>query len=146
MRTVESRTGGLPAGVLAIAGLFGVGVLASGASALALLFPHSIVANIWRLNPQARPALSALGVPGILLMVAVLIACAMACIGLLRRRPWGYQAALAILAVNVLSDAVNAGVRGDLRTLIGVPIGIALIVYLRRKRVALLYAHGTNEA
>jgi hypothetical protein len=42
---------------------------------------------------------------------------------------------LALLAVNLLGDATNAFVRGDLRTLIGLPIGGALIVYLLSSRV-----------
>jgi hypothetical protein len=47
--------------------------------------------------------------------------------------------ALTILAVNVTADAVSAFVRDDLRTLIGVPIGLALIVWLLRPRVLAIY-------
>ena len=45
-------------------------------------------------------------------------------------RQWGRAVALTVLAVNLLGDAGNALVRGDLRTLIGVPIGAALIAYI----------------
>jgi hypothetical protein len=37
--------------------------------------------------------------------------------------------------VNLIGDAGNAAVRGDLRTLIGLPIGGALIAYLLSPRV-----------
>ena len=38
--------------------------------------------------------------------------------------------ALILVVVNLIGDATNAAIRGDLRTLIGLPIGGALIVYL----------------
>jgi hypothetical protein len=39
-----------------------------------------------------------------------------------------------MLSINMLSDAINAFVLHDLRTLIGLPIGGAVIWYLLRKR------------
>jgi hypothetical protein len=139
MNTFDSLFYRLPAGVVAIAGLLGVGVLASGTSFLALLFPNTALAAVWRLNPEAGVALRELGAPGIALMASVCIACAVASIGLMQRRSWGYWTALTILILNVFSDAVTAIARDDLRTLIGVPIGAVLIVYLRRKRIAEIY-------
>jgi len=139
MTLVQQDSKRLPAGVLAIAGLFAIGVLASSASCLALLFPESILRNVWRLNPPAETALRALGSWAIVLMTAVCIACAVACSGLLRRRVYGYWAALALLTVNGISDLVAAIARGDSRTLIGVPIAVALILYLRQVRIARLY-------
>ncbi|HMA41058.1 MAG TPA: hypothetical protein VKP10_13365 [Gemmatimonadales bacterium] len=38
--------------------------------------------------------------------------------------------ALTLLVVNVIGDTANAVIRGDWRTLFGLPIGGALIVYL----------------
>jgi hypothetical protein len=111
--------------------------------------PGSALESIWRLNPQAQSALGSLGGLGILLMSTVCATCSVACSGLVWRRPWGYWVALAILCVNVVADATNALVRGDLRTLIGVPIGIALIMYLRRERIATLYSavkHSDRDA
>lgn len=47
--------------------------------------------------------------------------------------------ALAILSVNILGDLFNALMRHDLRTLIGLPIGGAMIAYLicSRKKPAI---------
>lgn len=137
--TLVQKSNRLPAGVLAIAGLFAVGVLASGASCLALLFPESALSNVWCLNPQAGTELRALGWPAVALMTAVCVACALACSGLLRRRVSGYWTALALLAFNGMSDLVAAIARADPRTLIGVPIAIALILYLRQGRIAGLF-------
>jgi hypothetical protein len=116
MTPVRQYGNRLPAGVLAIAGLFAIGVLASSASCLALLFPESILRNVWRLNPEAETALRALGWSAVALMTAVCIACAVACSGLLRRHVSGYWTALALLAVNGVSDLVTAIARGDPRT------------------------------
>ncbi len=99
-------------------------------AALALLFPGSTLQNVWRLNPQAQVGLAALGSGAILLMLVVSVACGLSAVGLWRGATWGRAVALTVLAVNLLSDAGNALVRGDLRTLIGVPIGAALIAYI----------------
>ena len=42
----------------------------------------------------------------------------------------GVPLALGILSVNLVGDLLNAFVRHDLRTLIGLPIGGAMIAYL----------------
>lgn len=39
-----------------------------------------------------------------------------------------------ILVLNLVGNALNAVVRGDLRTLIAIPIGGALTLYLARRR------------
>jgi hypothetical protein len=93
----------LPAGVLMIAGLFAVGVLASGASALAL-FPGGLMESIWRLNPQAHAALESLGRLGVFLMSAVCVTCATASNGLLRQALWGYCAGCEILTFIRMTD------------------------------------------
>ncbi len=101
---------------------------------LGLLLPGRLVASMWRANPQAHEALTALGVWGALLMLLVAIACALAALGLWRRAQWGHRLAISILAINVVTDLMNAVTRGDLRTLAGVPIGGAMIFYLLRPR------------
>ncbi len=68
-------------------------------------------------------------------MIIVGLACASAAIGLARRARWGRRLAIGVLAINLLGDTLNAIVRHDLRTLIGLPIGGALILYLTSKRV-----------
>jgi len=47
----------------------------------------------------------------------------------------GHRLALRLLLINVVGDILNAVVLGDLRTLIGMPIGRALTVYLLSAQV-----------
>lgn len=102
----------------------------AGAAAVALLFPGRVLDGVWRLNPEARPALNSMGPWAIALMASVSLACAASAAGLWMGARWGQRSAVAVLAVNLCGDAANALFRGDLRTLIGLPIAAAMIVYL----------------
>src|SRR5262249_262958 len=99
-----------------------------------LLFPHGPLEPMWHLNPQAQVGLVELGWWGILLMLVVSIVCALAAIGLARPPRWAHRLAVTAIAINFLSDLFNAVVLGDLRTLIGIPIGGAVIWYLMSSR------------
>ncbi len=83
------------------------------------------------LNPPARIGFQRMGEAlSVLLMTVVGTACAAASFGLTKRRPWGRQLAIGILTVNLLGDSLNALMGHDWRTLIGLPIGGAMIAYL----------------
>lgn len=114
---------------------FAFGTLAAGLSAAALLFPQSALAGIWRLNPEARIRLQSIGPWGMLLMTVVSMACAVCAYGIWTRAAWGRRSAILLLAVNLIGDTANAVILGDLRTLVGLPIGGALIAYLSSRRV-----------
>jgi len=118
------------AGIIALSVFFAVGALIAGVTCIALLTPGSAWDPMWRLNPNARVAFAGMGASAPALMLAVAGACAFAAWGLRRLARWGRRVALMLLVVNLIGDATNAIVRGDLRTLIGVPIGAALIAYL----------------
>ena len=117
-------------GLIALSGFFALGALIATTACIALLLPGRLWEPMWRLNPQAHPAFLRMGPWAIALMATVASTCALAAVGLWRRTRWGHRLALAILVVNLIGDATNALVRGDLRTLIGIPIGAALIAYL----------------
>jgi hypothetical protein len=123
-----------PWGLTALSGFFVFGAAMSGLTCFLLLFPGSALDPIWRLNPQARDAFQSMGVWAVVLMAAVCAACALAARGLWIRAPWGRRLAVGILTVNLMGDLGNALVRGDLRTLIGLPIAGALIAYLLSPR------------
>ena len=116
--------------MIALALFFTFGAAMSLLAALALLLPNSALQNIWRLNPQAQTGLATLGSWATVLMLVVSVGCGLSAVGLWRGAGWGRVFALTVLAVNLLGDAANALVRGDLRTLIGVPIGAGLIAYI----------------
>ena len=120
-------------GLTALAIFFAAGAVVSSATAVALAFPGSWSEPMWRLNPEARPAFLRMGSWAIILMVTVACACTGAALGLWTGRRWGHRLAIAILGCNLVGDLYNAIGRGDLRTLIGLPIGGVMLLYLLRR-------------
>ena len=123
-----------PPGITALGLFFGFGTVMSGLAAVMLLFPGSVLEPLWRLNSHARESFAAMGLWGVLLMATVCLACGMAALGVLRCQRWGYWMALAILSLNLAGDTANAVIAHDWHTLVGLPIGGAMLVYLLTKR------------
>ena len=117
-------------GIKLLAAFFGIGAAICLLVIAMLLFPGSALDSLWKFNPDARAAFQDLGKLSILLMLIVGSACAFAAIGLAKRARWGIPLALGILIVNLIGDSLNALLRHDWRTLIGLPIGGTMIVYL----------------
>jgi hypothetical protein len=63
-------------------------------------------------------------------MLATGTACALAALGLGCGREWERLVGIAVLAISIIGDATNAFVFHDWRTLIGLPIGGAMLAYL----------------
>ncbi len=122
-------------GLIALSAFFALGAMVATLTSFALLAPGSALEPMWRLNPQAEVAFRAIGPWAIPLMLVVAVACALSAAGLRMRARWGHRLALTLLVVNLFADATNVLVRGDLRTLIGLPVAAALIVYLLSSRV-----------
>ena len=97
-----------------------------------LLFPGTALDELWRLNPDARAVFQAIGGWSIAIMFSVGMACLIAAIGLWRGTLWGTRVAILILVVNMIGDLSNTLLNYDFRTLIGLPIAAAMIVYLAR--------------
>lgn len=110
-----------------------------------LLFPGSVLDSLWRLNPEARVGLERIGLWAIVLMAMVATACGLSAIGLAKLAPWGRMLALVVLAINLMGDVGGALIRRDPRTLIGVPIGGAMILYLISTGVRRIFVAGTGE-
>jgi len=117
-------------GLTALVAFFGFGAMASGTAALSLAIPGTVLDRAWALNPRGHQGLLGLGGWGIGLMVLVCTACLVTARGIWVRAPWGRLLALAILATNITADTATAIVTGDGRTLIGIPIGAAMIAFL----------------
>jgi hypothetical protein len=120
----------VPLGIKLLSAFFAFGAGVCLLTIIALLFPGGTLEPIWRLNPDAHIEFQKIGRVSILLMFVVGSACASAAIGLATRARWGRQLALGILIANLIGDLLNAFVRHDLRILIGLPIGGAMIAYL----------------
>jgi hypothetical protein len=114
---------------------FAAGALICLVTMLALAFPGSFLESIWQLKPEARVPFLQIGRgASIALMAVVGVACGSAAIGLARNAEWGRRLAIAVLAVNLIGDSLNALLRHDPKTLIGLPIGGLMIWYLSRAR------------
>jgi hypothetical protein len=123
-----------PAGVTALSLFFVFGTVMSGLAVLMLFFQGGILEPLWRLNPRARDGLTSMGFWALLLMVLVSVACATAALGLWHCSRWGFWTALTILGLNLAGDTANAVIARDWRTLIGLPIGGFMLLYLLTQR------------
>ena len=121
-------------GATALSLFFGFGTLMCSLTATMLLFPGSVLEPLWRLHPSAQQGFAGLGAWAILLMVIVGTACAVAAFGLWRCTRLGYRTAVAILCLNTIGDLTNALTMRHWWSLIGLPIGGAMIWYLVGKR------------
>jgi hypothetical protein len=116
---------------------FAAGALICFLTILALAFPGSFLESIWRLKPQARLQFLQIGRGfSIGLMIIVGSACGASAIGLARNAEWGRRVAITVLSINLVGDSLNALLRHDPRTLVGLPVAIAMIWYLLRRRRA----------
>lgn len=133
---VRARPPRLSIPIKVMVAFFAFGTLACSVTIAALLFPHSALDAVWRLNPEARAGFQQMGsLLAIALMATVGTGCALAAIGLACGREWGRRLALVILVVNLVGDTVNALARHDPRTLIGLPIGGAMIWLLAAQQM-----------
>jgi hypothetical protein len=123
--------------VTVLVGFFAFGTTMCCLTIVLLTFPGTALDAAWRINPDAAIAFQQMGWAAIPLMAAVGTACAAAAIGLARRRKWGRRVAIAVLAVNLIGDVAGAIIRHDPRTLIGVPIGGAMILFLLRQKIGI---------
>ena len=102
---------------------------------LSLALPGSFLEVIWQLKPEARVQFEEIGRGvSIALMATVGTACGLAAMGLARKAEWGRRLAIVILFVNLVGDLLNAWLRHDSKTLIGIPIGALMIWYLARRK------------
>ena len=117
---------------------FTAGALISVVVMLALVFPGTDLESIWRLKPEARTQFQTIGRgASAALMAIVATGCGFVALGLARNREWGRRLAIGILIINLIADSLNALFMYDAKTLIGLPIGGLMILFLARiKRLA----------
>jgi hypothetical protein len=127
----------LPVGMKLLVVFFVFGACACTITVAAVLLPGGPLDAVWRLNPEAQIGFRTMGLPfSVTLMLLVGTACACAAAGLAFQKLWGRQLAIGILIVNLLGDSVSALARHDPRTLIGLPIGGAMLWYLGRRKAS----------
>jgi len=121
------------------------GAAMASLAGVTLVWHGTLLDRVWTLNPRAYNQLSPLGKTAgtaFLLLAATL---AIAGIGWLRRRFWGWALAVIIIATEVLGSVVNAG-RGDfLRGGIGFFLSGALLYILLRREVRASFTKRPSE-
>lgn len=130
-----SRSSKRPLGISALIIFFVLGSLISSLAGLSLLIPSAFFSGMWRLNPHGHEGLLRIGVWAVVLLFAASASCATAAIGLWKRARWGHILAIVVIGINLLSDIVNTVSGIEPRAIVGIPIALAIILYLLRKRV-----------
>jgi hypothetical protein len=117
---------------------FASGALISLVVMLALVFPGNDLESVWRLKPEARTQFQTIGRgASAQLMAIVATGCGFAAVGLARNTEWGRRLAIGILTINLIGDSLHALFTRDPTTLIGLPIGGLMILFLVKiKRLA----------
>lgn len=134
-----------PLGIYALSLFFLVGALISFTAGVSLLAPKSVLEPIWRLNPHGHDGLMRIGVWAVLLLLAASASCLTAAVGLWLRTRWGHIVAITLIAVNLLSDLINTVMGIEPRAIVGVPIALAILLYLRSRRVQNYFAQYTSN-
>lgn len=133
-----------PAGVAALAVLFAFGSLASAFALVTLAWPGTALDAIWRINPHGHAALSDLGRAGGWLMGVVCASCAAAAHGAWNGRRWGYLLAILLLVANLCGAVADAIFSSRFEALVGVPIVVGIIVYLRLSTTRAYFQQGSR--
>jgi hypothetical protein len=114
-------------------------------AATTLLFSGTPLDRVWSLNPRAHQELAPFGKMagvGFALLAATL---ALAAVGWFRRRRWGWRLAVPLIAVQVLGNLVNLFRGRVVEGAVGITIAGALLVYLFRKPIRILFVPGTKN-
>lgn len=134
-----------PFGITALIIFFLIGSLISFIAGFSLLREDSFLEPMWRVNPRGHDGLVRIGLWGVALLFAASISCGAAAIGLWRRARWGHVIAVILIAINLISDIANAVLGTEPRAIIGVPIALALLLYLLSRRVRNLFKADTTQ-
>ena len=130
-----AKSSARPIGVTALSIFFWAGALISLTSAVSLVFQGSFLEPMWRLNPRARVAFSTIGGWAVVLLGTLCVACASTALGLWCGSRWGYWCAVVLLAINLIGDISNVVLGTEPRAAVGIPIVLAILWFLMRKRV-----------
>ena len=128
-----------PLGITALSMFFMAGAVICLVASLSLLLHDSFIEPMWRLNPRARAGFTTMGRWAILLLFTVGIACARAAIGLWRGATYGHRFAIVLIAINLAGDIINTVLGTEQRAIVGVPIALAILIYLVSKRVRVFF-------
>lgn len=139
--TAESKI--RPRAITALSIFFLVGAVLSFTSNVSLLLPGSFLEPMWRLNPRAHDSLTRIGLWAVALLFFVSVSCAAAAIGLWNGSRWGHRLAVSLIGLNLLGDVANVLSGIEPRAIVGVPVAIAILIYLTSTRVRRFFDQST---
>jgi uncharacterized membrane protein YccC len=116
------------------------GATMSALAGITLVFPHSSLTAIWKLNPTAYAQMAPWGILAGIPMLLVSVAMACAALGWYCRRRWGWTLAVIIIATQIVGDTANVVAGRLLEGLTGVVIAGALLWWLLRSEVRSSFA------
>jgi hypothetical protein len=128
--SVNSR----PKTITALSIFFAAGAAICFISVVALLWPHSFLHSIWRLNPRALSAFQTIGIWAIVLLTTVSMCCSFAAVGLWKGKMWGFRIAVAMLVTNLIGDIYNAVSGVEPRAVVGIPIVFVILILVFRTK------------
>jgi len=131
-----------PVGVGTLSFFSLVGAVVAGVAAVSLAFPGSLLEPMWQLNPRGHQGFERMHGWAVLLLAGVSGVCGITGIGLWRRRRWAYTLAVAGLSIHLMGDILSVVSGTEPRAIIGIPIVVALLVYLSRSHVKGTFAGG----
>jgi hypothetical protein len=121
---------------IALLGCFCVfGASMSGLASVTLLWPGTPLDRVWVINPEGHVGLAALGSVAAYGMAALSVVMVTTAAGVFLRRRWAWWSAVVILVLNGCGDLGNAVLRHDPKTLIGVPLAVAVFYWMTRPRI-----------
>ena len=130
-KTLHAR----PLGITALIIFFVLGTLISFLAGVSLLFPSSVFNVIWRLNPHGHEGPLRIGLWAVVLLFAASASCGITAVGLWKHARWGHILAIVLIGINLVSDVINTVSGIEPRAIVGVPIALAILLYLMSRRV-----------
>jgi hypothetical protein len=124
-----------PRGLTAVGIFLVFGSVMATLAGTSLRWPRTYLDDMWILNPRAHRDLAPYGPVAGLLFLLLGATLAVAAAGWFKRKAWGWRLAVAVIAIQVLGDLVNAFSGRAVEGAIGVTIAGLLLFYLTRPQV-----------
>jgi hypothetical protein len=141
-----AATTNLPRGFKAVGIFLFFGAAMAALAGTTLVWPGTVLDRVWVLNPlaykQLAPLGRAIGIPFLVLSAALAAAGA----GWFRLRYWGWVLTVAVIATQVMGNLVNVLMGDVLRGSIGFLIASALLFFLFRPKVRVVFPGGNGPS
>jgi hypothetical protein len=116
------------------------GATMAAVAGITLVWRGTALDRMWALNPRAYNELAPLGKAVGLLFLSLAVALAIAGIGWLARRRWGWLLAVVIIGAQLLGNLVNIVVGRVVEGVVGILTAGALLFYMTRPHVRVNFA------